>query len=675
MEAKFHALSLWIHLHPEWAGLATFLIAFVESLVLVGYLVPGSVVLSGLGALVGSGVVPAQTIFIWAIVGAVAGDGISYWLGYRYHAGIKRMWPFSKFPQIFKKGEAFFEKHGGKGIFIGRFVGPVRPILPTIVGMLQVKPLRFFTVDILSAILWAPAYMLPGILLGAASTQYAPDKTLYLILYFIAAVAILTILLWLFRKFSKTVAKLWHQKMDKLWQHLKTHNAIIYRLYREHSQPDSARPLNLFIFGKLFALFSLTIWVLAIIQPHWLISLNTFWLNVFAGFRTPSSITFALIIHNFISSHFVVGILSVSVLFYLNLRKDWHAAYIFISLLAVAVGLTVLLKSIAHIQAPQIIIGRLRYSSFPNTPLFINSVIYGYLVFLITHASRSNFTNKIIDALYLIFMLAIAFSQMLLGLAWFSDIAGSYLLATALLSFIIIGYRCKERKNLFTPLPIILMTVLTILLIGSWQFVQHQQHQRHDFSLKHPSHQINISHWWHSDTSLLPIYQRNHLNRPTALFNVQWFSSLDTIRNELSQHGWTLQAQSQFQRIKQQFLGRAVLLSPLPRLFQLSKPVLTAFKPLKGKSNYLVLELWNSAYWTPLESIYIGTLQYHIHHHIMWWKHAPCPKDTGTIFKQFIQPLHNVEHRMLSVKLAPSIKTHLCVAPDNKVMLIRAIIY
>ena len=100
LDGKAHALALWIHLHPQWAGVVTFAITFIESVVLVGYLIPGSVALSALGVLVGSGVVPATTIFTWAIIGAVAGDGISYWIGYRYHANIRRIWPFKRLSLI-----------------------------------------------------------------------------------------------------------------------------------------------------------------------------------------------------------------------------------------------------------------------------------------------------------------------------------------------------------------------------------------------------------------------------------------------------------------------------------------------------------------------------------------------------------------------------------------------
>jgi undecaprenyl-diphosphatase len=53
-------------------------------LAIVGAVVPGSVLLVGIGALVPAGAANLWAILAWAVAGAVAGDGLSYWLGYRY---------------------------------------------------------------------------------------------------------------------------------------------------------------------------------------------------------------------------------------------------------------------------------------------------------------------------------------------------------------------------------------------------------------------------------------------------------------------------------------------------------------------------------------------------------------------------------------------------------------
>ncbi|MBP6104562.1 MAG: DedA family protein, partial [Gammaproteobacteria bacterium] len=156
----------WIRVHPSSAMLAVFFISLSESLAIIGLLVPGVVLMTAIGSMMGAGILPFYQTLLWAILGAIAGDGISYWLGYHYHQRLRHFWPFRQFPRLLARGEAFFSNHGGKSIVFGRFVGPVRPMIPVIAGMMDMTPKRFLFFNILSAIVWAPLYSLPGILIG-----------------------------------------------------------------------------------------------------------------------------------------------------------------------------------------------------------------------------------------------------------------------------------------------------------------------------------------------------------------------------------------------------------------------------------------------------------------------------------------------------------------------------
>ena len=136
--ATFQPLLHWLGTHPGWASLVVFLIAFAESLLLVGLLFPGTVIMFGIGTLVAVGVLDLWATLAWAAVGAVMGDGISFWLGYHYKDRLRVMWPISRYPGLVHRGEQFFLKHGGKSVLFGRFVGPVRPILPAEIGRAHV---------------------------------------------------------------------------------------------------------------------------------------------------------------------------------------------------------------------------------------------------------------------------------------------------------------------------------------------------------------------------------------------------------------------------------------------------------------------------------------------------------------------------------------------------------
>ena len=71
----------WLQIHPHLGGLITCFIAFLECLVLIGFLVPGTVFMTAIGTLIGIGVLPFASITLWAIAGAIAGDVLSFWIG------------------------------------------------------------------------------------------------------------------------------------------------------------------------------------------------------------------------------------------------------------------------------------------------------------------------------------------------------------------------------------------------------------------------------------------------------------------------------------------------------------------------------------------------------------------------------------------------------------------
>ncbi|MGY0218045.1 DedA family protein [Endozoicomonadaceae bacterium StTr2] len=171
MENSLNELMTWLQANSEWLSLAVFLTALLETLVLVGLILPGVVMLFALASLAGSGALDIWTVMIWAFAGAVLGDTISYSLGYRFHDRIKSWWPFRLHPEWINSGERFFLKYGGLSVAIGRFVGPIRPIIPLVAGMMDMPLRRFWFANVLSAVFWAPAYLLPGYVVGAAVTR------------------------------------------------------------------------------------------------------------------------------------------------------------------------------------------------------------------------------------------------------------------------------------------------------------------------------------------------------------------------------------------------------------------------------------------------------------------------------------------------------------------------
>src|SRR5579862_3646671 len=210
-------LLQWLNTNPEWAGLVIFAISAGESAPIFGTLVPGSITMTAFGALAGAGVIPLWPTIFWAIFGAIVGDGIGYWIGHYFKDKLHYLWPFKNNPELLQKGEVFFKKFGGMSVFIGRFVGPVRALVPLVAGMLGMKPLRFTIANITSAIGWAPVYMLPGILLGAASLELPPEIALHVILVLLILFLFILLCLWFIYKLSQLIKTQVIQLQNKLW--------------------------------------------------------------------------------------------------------------------------------------------------------------------------------------------------------------------------------------------------------------------------------------------------------------------------------------------------------------------------------------------------------------------------------------------------------------------------
>jgi undecaprenyl-diphosphatase len=158
----------WVAAHPLLAGLVLAAVAAAESLVLVGLLVPGAAIMFGAGALIGTGHLSFWPMVAWAVAGAIVGDSVSFWLGRRYGERLQTLWPLRRYPGLMSRGVVFFRRHGGKSVLVGRFVGPVRPIIPAVAGMMGMSPALFLLVNAGSALLWAPAYLVPGMVFAAS---------------------------------------------------------------------------------------------------------------------------------------------------------------------------------------------------------------------------------------------------------------------------------------------------------------------------------------------------------------------------------------------------------------------------------------------------------------------------------------------------------------------------
>jgi membrane protein DedA with SNARE-associated domain len=195
-----HDIVDFIGRHASWAGPIMFGLAFGESFAFLSLLFPGTTIMIAAGAFIPGGTLDFWPLVIGCVTGAIAGDAISFWLGRRYGYLIARVWPFRRRPELLARGFAFFERHGGKSVFIGRFFGPLRAVIPLVAGIARMPSRRFWLANVLSALVWAPVLLLPGALTvwAARSLQIEREWEWISIAAIAAAVAIA---IWAARKY------------------------------------------------------------------------------------------------------------------------------------------------------------------------------------------------------------------------------------------------------------------------------------------------------------------------------------------------------------------------------------------------------------------------------------------------------------------------------------------
>ncbi|WMY97584.1 MAG: DedA family protein [Arsenophonus sp.] len=139
-----------------------FILSFLESLAIISLILPSTLILISISVLINNNGVAFFPIWFATVIGAFLGDWLSYWIGYHYKKKIILIWNKFFSESFFKKGYLFFNRWGKYSIFIGRFFGPFRAIIPMIAGI-YTMPKHFFQIfNLLSAMIWALIILTPG---------------------------------------------------------------------------------------------------------------------------------------------------------------------------------------------------------------------------------------------------------------------------------------------------------------------------------------------------------------------------------------------------------------------------------------------------------------------------------------------------------------------------------
>ncbi|MHC5225859.1 DedA family protein [Ignatzschineria sp. LJL83] len=150
------------HDHEEWLFLLIFILTFLESLSIIAFLFPGTILIVALSVIVGEIDYPFWSLWVSGSIGAFLGTWCSYEFGYRHKNEISHIWPFSRKPMLLPKVQKFFHKWGLWAVFFCRFLAPFRATIPMVSGMFAVSKVRYQCVSAISSILWTLLVLSPG---------------------------------------------------------------------------------------------------------------------------------------------------------------------------------------------------------------------------------------------------------------------------------------------------------------------------------------------------------------------------------------------------------------------------------------------------------------------------------------------------------------------------------
>lgn len=592
---EIHGFLTWATQHQHWVIAAVFLVSLAESLAVLGLVVPGAALMLASGTLIGMGGASFWPVLLAAVTGAVAGDGIGFWLGRHFREQLSSKWPFRRHPEWLSRGSDFFRHHGAKSILFGRFVGPLRPIVPLAAGMLGMRPAAFYAFNLLSALAWAPAHLLPGMAFGATlvlASAVAGRLAALLLLLGALTWFVLWFVRWLFQVLSPRAALLVQHALD--WGSRHPGMSRITGGFLDPAQPElkSLLAMAALLIGSAWLFLGV---LEDVVSGDPLVRADQSIYALMRGLRTPWGDRVMVLVTE-LGDGVVIALVAAAVLAWLLLRRSWRAALYWSA--AIGFGQVAATTIKLALQRPRPFTGLyegLAAYAFPSGHAAMSMVAYGFLAVLVARnisAPRRWFAYGV----FALLISLIAVSRLYLGAHWLSDVLGGLSLGLAWVCLLGIAYIRHPGPASVPPA----VALFACAVAGGGHVALQYSQDLARYAPRLASEHLQSARWWQEDWRRLPAYRQDLGGEFEQPLNVQWSGTLASLREKLRAHGWREPVP----------LGAATALRwllPAPKLDQLPLPpqfhagreeVLRMIYPLaagNAGSQQLVIRLWQTS--------------------------------------------------------------------------------
>lgn len=177
------------HLLISYGLILLFAVIAAES---AGVPLPGETALIAAAILAARGHYSIVEVIVVAALAAIIGDNIGYWVGRTGGRALLERWgPIKRYSErVLPPGERFFRKHGGKTVFIGRFVSVLRVTAAWLAGITHMPWWRFFLWNAAGGIIWATLVSLLAYYFGKAAADAVATYGIYALVAIVVLAAI-----------------------------------------------------------------------------------------------------------------------------------------------------------------------------------------------------------------------------------------------------------------------------------------------------------------------------------------------------------------------------------------------------------------------------------------------------------------------------------------------------
>lgn len=177
------------HLLISYGLLLLFAVVAAES---AGVPLPGETALIAAAILAARGHYSIVEVIVVAALAAIVGDNVGYWIGRTGGRALLERWgPIRRYSErVLPPGERFFRKHGGKTVFIGRFVSVLRVTAAWLAGITHMPWWRFFIWNAAGGIIWATLVSLLAYYFGKAAADAVATYGIYALVAIVVLAAI-----------------------------------------------------------------------------------------------------------------------------------------------------------------------------------------------------------------------------------------------------------------------------------------------------------------------------------------------------------------------------------------------------------------------------------------------------------------------------------------------------